>query len=256
MASTGVPKQRGVTLNRMTAPLFLVDAAALAADPVVVDGPEGRHAADVKRLRVGESVLLSDGCGALVDGTVAEVGRGRVTVSVQSRREVPAADPRFVVVQAIAKGGRDTDALEAMTEVGVDEVVGWAASRSIARWTDRTTDKWRATVREATKQSRRPWIPTVSGPASTNDVARRLQAAALAVVLHEAGPQPLTRLELLPASGDVVLVVGPEGGIAPDELDAFTASGALNCRLGDSVLRTSTAGVAALSVLSAANRWL
>jgi 16S rRNA (uracil1498-N3)-methyltransferase len=175
-------------------------------------------------------------------------------VAERSRREGPAPDLRFVVVQALAKGGRDTDAIEAMTEVGVDEVVGWTASRAIGRWTERTTDKWRATVREAAKQSRRSWVPVVSGPASTGDVAERLRSAAVAVVLHESATDPLAALDL-PASGDVVLVVGPEGGIAPDELEAFRAAGAAACRLGDTVLRTSTAGVAALSVLSAATRW-
>src|SRR4051812_36077691 len=169
----------------MTAALFLVETAALAGDRVVVDGAEGRHAADVKRLRVGEPVLVGDGAGMLVDGVVAEVGRGRMLVEVRERRQVEPPDPRFVVVQALAKGGRDTDAIEAMTEVGVDEVVGWQAARSVARWTDRTADKWRATVREAAKQSRRAWVPAVTGPTATRDVAAMLDAAALAVVLHE-----------------------------------------------------------------------
>jgi 16S rRNA (uracil1498-N3)-methyltransferase len=238
----------------MTAPLFLVDTGSFAGDCVVVDGPEGRHAADVRRLRAGEAVLLSDGRGSLAECVVVEVARGRMTVEVRSQRDVPPPDPRFVVIQAVAKGGRDTDAIEAMTEVGVDEVVGWAASRSVARWTDRTTDKWRATVREAVKQSRRAWLPEVSGPASTADVARRLARAAMAVVLHEDAADTLASVEL-PAAGDVVLVVGPEGGISPEELEAFTAPGVRTCRLGDAVLRTSTAGVAALSVLSAAGRW-
>ena len=238
----------------MTAPLFLVDTSALAGDSVVVDGPEGRHAADVKRLRPGEPVLLGDGAGLLVEAVVAEVGRGRLVADVETRRQLPAPDPRFVVVQAVAKGGRDTDAVEAMTEVGVDEVVGWQASRSVARWTDRTTDKWRATAREAAKQSRRAWVPVVSGPLSTGDAAALLGEAALAVVLHESATEPLTAVDL-PASGDVVVVVGPEGGIAPDELAAFTHVGAHVCRLGEGVLRTSTAGVAALSVLSAKRRW-
>jgi 16S rRNA (uracil1498-N3)-methyltransferase len=238
----------------VTAPLFLVDTASLAGDVVVVDGAEGRHAADVKRLRSGEAVLLGDGHGSLAESVVVEVARGRVTVEVRSRRDVPAPEPRFVVVQAVAKGGRDTDAIEAMTEVGVDEVIGWAASRSVARWTDRTADKWRATVREAAKQSRRAWLPDVSGPASTADVADRLRTAALGVVLHEDATDPLASLEL-PAAGDVVLVVGPEGGVAPEELEVFTAAGARVGRLGDTVLRTSTAGVAALSVLNTTTRW-
>jgi 16S rRNA (uracil1498-N3)-methyltransferase len=162
--------------------------------------------------------------------------------------------PRFVVVQALAKGGRDLDAVEAMTEVGVDGIVAWTAERSVARPTERTLAKWSATAREAAKQSRRPWVPTVCGPASTPDIAARLTTAALSVVLHEAATSPLTALDL-PADGEVVLVVGPEGGLADGEVTEFRRAGAQICRLGDAVLRTSTAGVAALSVLSAAVRW-
>ena len=238
----------------MTAPLFFVDTEALAAERIVVDGDEGRHAADVRRLRVGERVDIGDGCGHLARGDVVEVTRGRVVVGVKSREEVPAPSPRFVVVQALAKGGRDLDAVEAMTEVGADEIVAWAADRSVARPTDRTLAKWSATAREAAKQSRRPWMPGVSGPCSTADVTNRLADAALAVVLHEEATEPLATLPL-PAAGDVVLVVGPEGGLSDAEIDALGSTGAHIRKLGDTVLRTSTAGVAALSVLSAVARW-
>jgi 16S rRNA (uracil1498-N3)-methyltransferase len=238
----------------VTAPLFLAAADALAADRVVLDGPEGHHAADVRRLSVGEQVEVSDGAGNVVTGTVAEVRRGVVVVDVSSRRMVPAPSPRFVVVQAAAKGGRDTDAVEAMTEVGVDAVVGWPASRSVAKWSERTLARWEAAAREAAKQSHRAWLPSVSGPVQSRDVADLLGDAALGVVLHEEATQPLTGLSL-PVGGDVVVVVGPEGGIAPSELAMFAAAGASVCRLGDTVLRSSTAGVAALSLLSAATRW-
>jgi 16S rRNA (uracil1498-N3)-methyltransferase len=243
----------------VTAPLFLVSPDALASvgsgDVVVLDGDEGRHAADVRRLRAGESIDVSDGRGVLVHGEVAEVGRGRLTATVRSRVTVPRRDPLFVVVQALAKGGRDEDAIEAMTEVGVDEVIGWQSSRSVAKWTERTAAKWESTVRAATKQSRSPWVPVVHGPASTADVVKRLGDAALAVVLHESAERPLVSVDT-PGSGEVVLVVGPEGGVADDEVEAFRAAGAEVCRLGDTVLRSSTAGVAALSVLSAGSRWL
>lgn len=238
----------------MTAALFLVDRDPLLADRVILDGAEGRHAADVRRMRAGEPVDLSDGAGLLVHGVVADVARGRVVVDVRERVEVPAPDPRFVVVQALAKGGRDEDAVEAMTEVGVDEVLGWQAARSVARWTDRTLGRWTATAREASKQSHRPWLPQVSGPLSTGQVVERLRRAPAAVVLHEEATESLASLGL-PGTGDVVVVVGPEGGIAPEELEVFAAAGARICRLGGTVLRTSTAGVAALSVLSAATRW-
>ena len=238
----------------MTAPLFFVDAEALAGERVVVDGDEGRHAADVRRLRVGEFVDVGDGRGNLAHGKVAEVSRGHLTVDVESRKSVAIPSPRFVVVQALAKGGRDLDAVEAMTEVGVDEIVAWTAERSVARPTDRTLAKWSATAREAAKQSRRAWVPAVAGPAATSDIVGRLANAALAVVLHEGATEPLASLPL-PDAGDVVLVVGPEGGLSDAEIDALGSAGAHIRKLGDTVLRTSTAGVAAVSVLSAAARW-
>jgi 16S rRNA (uracil1498-N3)-methyltransferase len=242
----------------VTAPLFLASVEALASvgagDAVVLDGDEGRHAADVRRLRAGEPIDLSDGRGVVVRGEVADVNRGRVTVSVRERLVMPRRDPRFVVVQALAKGGRDEDAVEAMTEVGVDEVLGWQSSRAVAKWTDRTESRWRSTARAAAKQARSAWVPVVGGPLSTDEVARRLESAAQSVVLHEQASRPLSSISM-PASGDVMLVVGPEGGITEEELGAFQAAGAAQCRLGDTVLRSSTAGVAALSVLSAQTRW-
>ncbi|MBV9369649.1 MAG: 16S rRNA (uracil(1498)-N(3))-methyltransferase [Frankiales bacterium] len=219
---------------------------------MVIDGPEGRHASDVRRLRAGETVWVGDGVGAIIEGVVATVARGAVTVDVVRRREVAPPAPRFVVVQALAKGGRDEDAVEAMTEVGVDEVVAWSARRAVAKWTPRVQLRWEAVARSATKQARRPWLPVVSGPATTAQVADRLRRAALAVVLHESATTPMPTA---PATGEVVVVVGPEGGIDDEELSLFEAAGATTCRLGDNVLRASTAGVAALSVLSAATRW-
>jgi 16S rRNA (uracil1498-N3)-methyltransferase len=239
----------------MTAPVFFASVGNVdAGGQIVLDGPEGHHAADVRRLYAGEAIDLTDGSGVLLHGVVAEVRRGELAVTVTERVVVPAPAPSFTVVQALAKGGRDEDAVEAMTEVGVDHVVGWAASRSIAKWTDRTGPKWLSTALAAAKQSRRAWWPTVTGPESTADVAARCAAASVAVVLHEAATAPLTSVAV-PDIGEVVLVVGPEGGITDEELDALSGAGAAVVRLGSTVLRSSTAGVAALSVLSAASRW-
>jgi 16S rRNA (uracil1498-N3)-methyltransferase len=162
--------------------------------------------------------------------------------------------PRLVVAQALAKGGRDLDAVEAMTEVGVDEVVAWQAERSVARSTPRTLERWQATARAATKQSHRAWVPQIAGPAYVDDVATLLRGATLGIVLHEEATAPLSHVRL-PTDGDVVIVVGPEGGLSVGELTAFEGAGAGIHRLGDTVLRTSTAGVAALCVLSAMRRW-
>lgn len=238
----------------MTAPLFFVDASAWTADRIVVGGEEGRHAADVRRLRLGEVVDIGDGHGRLARGVVADVQRGRIVVAVEHRHEVAVPSPRFVVAQALAKGGRDLDAVAAMTEVGVDEVVAWQAERSVAKPSSRTIERWQATAVAATKQSHRAWVPTVVGPACVDDVATLLRGASLGIVLHEEANGPLS-LVRVPEDGDVVIVVGPEGGLSPVELTAFENAGARLYRLGDTVLRTSTAGVAALSVLSAMRRW-
>jgi 16S rRNA (uracil1498-N3)-methyltransferase len=239
-------------------PLFLVDALP-AGDTAVLDGPEGHHAATVARLRAGEGLLLGDGRGGTATAVVTAVGRGQLTVSVTSRGYADAPDPRLVVAQGIAKGERGELAVQAMTEVGADELLPWAAARSVVRWQGergaRAWQRWAATAREAAKQSRRPWLPVVGDCASTAVVAKRLGAAAAGYVLHEEATERLAAVPL-PEAGDIVLVVGPEGGIAPAELSAFAAAGALPVRLGDAVLRTSTAGVAALAVLSARlGRW-
>ncbi|MER7460210.1 16S rRNA (uracil(1498)-N(3))-methyltransferase [Micromonospora sp. NPDC126480] len=244
----------------MSAPLFLVESLP-TADEMVLDGPEGRHAATVQRLRVGERLLLADGRGGTAAAVVTAVGKATLDVEITSRGYADAPVPRLVVVQGIAKGDRGELAVQAMTEAGVDEIVPWAAERSIALWRGdrgvRAREKWVATAREAAKQARRPWLPVVAGSPdeSTARVARRLAGADAAFVLHEAAEERLTTVAL-PATGEIVLVVGPEGGISDRELDAFTEAGARPVRLGPSVLRTSTAGVAALAVLSTRlSRW-
>jgi 16S rRNA (uracil1498-N3)-methyltransferase len=244
----------------VTPPLFLLDALATfgAGDVVALGGDEGRHAAKVKRMTVGETVLVSDGCGSLATCEVASIRPDGLELRIVELAASPEPDPRLVVVQALPKGDRAELAVEIMTELGVDVIVPWSASRSIAQWSgprgDKSLVKWRRTAREATKQSRRPRVPEITDLASTAQVATRL-AGACALVLHEDAADPLVSTPLA-ASGDVVVVVGPEGGVSADELAAFAGAGARTVRLGAPVLRTSTAGAAALSVLShRVGRW-
>ena len=246
----------------MTAPVFLVDSLAevRAGGALTVDGPEGRHAVSVRRLRVGEAVVLTDGRGAGAEGTVTAVeGKDRLTVVVDDlRTETPAA-PRITVVQALPKGDRGELAVETMTETGVDVIVPWAAARCVTQWKGeraaKALGKWRTTAREAGKQSRRLTFPEVTDPLTTKQVAALLAGADFAAVLHEEGSTPLATAEL-PATGGIVLVVGPEGGVSPEELAAFAEAGAAPYRLGRSVLRTSTAGTAATALLlGRTGRW-
>jgi 16S rRNA (uracil1498-N3)-methyltransferase len=244
----------------MSAPLFLVDVLPGGAT-FTLAGAEGHHAADVHRLRVGERLILADGRGGTAAAEVLRVGRGSIDVALGDRAWVDAPDPRLVVVQGIAKGDRGELAVQAMTEIGVDEIVPWAASRSVVQWRGdrgvRAREKWVVTVREAAKQARRPWLPLIAGDpdCSTKKVAARLGDATAAFVLHEDATDRLTGARL-PEAGEIALVVGPEGGISDAELGVFVAAGAQPVRLGDSVLRTSTAGMAALAVLSARlKRW-
>lgn len=241
----------------MSRPVFLRED--LAGDVLLLDGPEGRHAAAVRRLRAGEQVEVVDGAGGRAVCTVRSAGRDSVELEVVHRAREPAPAPRLVLVQALAKGERGELAVELATEVGVDEIVPWSAERCVVRWDGARAAKglarWRATAREAAKQSRRAWLPAVGDVASTAQVAARVHDAACALVLHEAAPAPLAALDP-PARGDVVLVVGPEGGISDREVEALTAAGALAVRLGPTVLRTSTAGAVAAAVVSArAGRW-
>ncbi|MDN3020294.1 16S rRNA (uracil(1498)-N(3))-methyltransferase [Streptomyces sp. S.PB5] len=247
----------------MTAPVFVVGQLDGIGGQFVLDGPEGRHAVSVKRLAPGEDVILTDGAGHWADCVVlAAEGKDRLIVRVDSVAEEPQEQPRITVVQALPKGDRGELAVETMTETGVDAVVPWQAARCITQWKGdrglKALAKWRATAREAGKQSRRVRFPEVADLATTKQVAALLAEADFAAVLHsdfEHGSEPLATAEL-PDRGEIVLVVGPEGGVSKDELALFQEAGAKAYVLGRSVLRTSTAGTAAAAVLLArTGRW-
>ncbi len=240
-------------------PLFLVSPGDLAGQVITLSGPEGHHAAAVRRLRCGERADVGDGAGTLAECTVTSVGKDSVVLDVRAVHTVPSPQPRLVVAQALPKGDRGELAVELMTEVGVDCVIPWSADRSITRWQaergDRALARWRSTAREAAKQSRRPWLPEVTGLATTATLAKRVGAATLAIVLEADAPAKLHELPL-PESGDIIVIVGPEGGISPAERAALRDAGATEARLGPTVLRTSTAGAAAAAVLlSRTGRW-
>ena len=242
----------------MSLPVFLGPVTGVTAgETVVVEGDEARHAVVVRRIRVGEQVVLVDGAGTSVTCTVVDATKSSLSAEVESVAVAERPAPSVTVVQAIPKGDRAELAVEVLTEIGADRIVPWAASRCVGVWrgarAEKSLAKWRATAREAGKQSRRSWFPEVSELASTDEVAALVAQVDLAVVLHESATVPLSALSLEGVTS-ILVVVGPEGGITDDELAALGAGHVV--RMGQPVLRTSTAGVAAVAaLLSRTTRW-
>jgi 16S rRNA (uracil1498-N3)-methyltransferase len=241
-------------------PVFFAEHLPGAGSATTLDGPEGRHAATVRRLRAGEGLVLTDGCGELAVCEVLDAGRDRLRLKVLRRESEPAPVLRVTLVQALVKGPRGELAVELATEAGADEVLPWRADRCVARWDDgprgaKALSRWRQTAQEAAKQSRRRWFPEVAEPVDITVLGQRCSAAAGCLVLHESATDPLPTVTL-PAAGELVVVVGPEGGITDSELATLTAAGGRPVRLGRGVLRSSSAGAVALGAISAlSQRW-
>jgi 16S rRNA (uracil1498-N3)-methyltransferase len=243
--------------------LFYIDALPETGELAVVEGDEGFHAATVRRIRRGEQLVLGDGAGGLARCLVEQAGRDGLQARVLYRWHVPPGQPSVTVIQALPKAERSELAIELATEAGADALVAWQAARCVARWDGARADKglrrWRAVARAAAQQSRRAHIPSVDGVLSTAALTQRIGDAVASggtvLALHESATGQLTDLSLAQAKS-VILVVGPEGGIAPDELAAVTDAGAVAIRLGPTVLRTSTAAAVALGALGVLTpRW-
>lgn len=242
----------------VTRALFYVDTLPSVGEIAVVDGDEGFHAANVRRIRPGEELDLGDGNGTVAHCVVEDVAKGRLTARVLDRWTVPAPAPAVTVVQALPKSDRSELAIELATEAGADAFVAWQASRCVARWDGARAEKglrrWRAVARSAARQSRRAHIPDVTAVVSTAELAQRVRDdGATALVLHESATAKLTELPVAQADS-LVLIVGPEGGIADDELAALSDAGATPVRLGPTVLRTSSAAAVALGALGVLTR--
>ena len=247
----------------MTDAVFYVDTLPEAGELAVVDGDEGFHAANVRRIRVGEELDLGDGAGAMAHCVIEEVAKARLSARVLERWTVEPVRPTVTVVQAVPKSDRSELAIELATEAGADAFVAWQSARCVARWDGARADKglrrWRAVARAAARQSRRPHIPSVTGVVNTGELATDVRAVVSAgtavLVMHESGTEALTKLALGQIDS-LMLVVGPEGGIADDEIAALSEAGAKVVRLGPTVLRTSTAAAVALGALGAlTSRW-
>ena len=238
----------------MVEPLFRFNEPLVPGQEVQLTGPEGHHAAAVRRMRVGEVIALTDGHGLRARGVVSAVAPKQLTVAVHSvdTFELPAVT--FTLVQAVAKGDRDELAVQAATELGAGKVVPWQADRSISKWDgkeEKNRERWQQIADEAAKQALRPWFPPVTQVQTSKSLAKQIaESAGTFLVLDPTSVMSLNQVELSSA-GEVALIVGPEGGITEAELALFETAGAKRVHLGSGILRTSTAGVAAISVLAA-----
>ena len=233
----------------MSLPYFLTDDPAAG----VLTGAEAKHA-HVKRIAPGERIMLIDGQGSTALTRVTSVGAGRVDGVVEKLQFVPQPTPRVTVVQAVPKGERAELAVDLAVQAGADAIVPWISHRTIARWPAnkqaKQVEKWRAQALSSAKQARRAWVPEVRDPVTTNQLAELLRDAGLALVLHEDATDSIRDVEF---GDDVWLIVGPEGGIGEDELEAL---GARPVKLGPEVLRTASAAFAGLCAIGAlTSRW-
>ncbi|WP_277051288.1 16S rRNA (uracil(1498)-N(3))-methyltransferase [Ruania albidiflava] len=251
----------------MSLPVFLTAAGDLdglgPGDSYALTGPEARHAVGAMRIRPGEQVQVVDGAGVRLTGQVTAVdGGARLDLDVQSVERERAPGCRLVLVQALAKGGRDELAIEAGTEVGMDAVVPWQSARSVSRWRGpkaaRGVARWCQVVQAATKQSRRAYLPAVADLVDGEHVQTTVRSAVasggVVLVAHESATTPISQVQIAPEAPEVLVVVGPEGGLTDDEVRGLSDAGAQVVRLGPHVLRTSTAGPVALTLVAHALR--
>ncbi|MBO1901976.1 16S rRNA (uracil(1498)-N(3))-methyltransferase [Leucobacter weissii] len=251
-------------------------AASFRAGAILeVEGEEARHAVRVSRLRVGESIVVGNGAGALGHGEAVLATRDRFAVRVERVEHAPEPAGPIALVQALAKGDRDERAVEQATEFGIDRIIPWQAERSVSRWGGsgaaekraKGLAKWRRIAREASKQSLRARIPEVEAPLSLSELCQRADRARV-LVLHPGGGERLSahaerlaseRSGAQPSDAqpsEILIVVGPEGGFSQAELAALSGAGAVVLRLGDTVLRTSSAGPAGIAVINTVlGRW-
>jgi len=243
----------------MVEPLFRFDGELQLGATVLLDGPEGQHASAVRRMRVGEAIALTNGRGLKARGQVVAVQPKSLSVQVASVEQASEPALKFCLVQAIAKGDRDELAIQAATELGASTVIPWQAQRSISIWAnkaERNQARWQQIVDEASKQSLRATFANVLEVSDSKGMRDRIiNSEALWLILDPTSTESITQIEL-PASGEVFLVVGPEGGISESELSEFESAGAKRVHMGQGILRTSTAGLAAIAYLAArTGRW-
>ena len=231
-------------------PVFLVDFLPTSGD-IILDGDEARHAISVSRVKAGERLAFTDGKGARAEVEVIEVMKRSLTARIVIREEIKESETSLTVLQALTKGDRAREAVELLTEAGVNQILPWSAARSIGHWKDEdeSLDKWKTWAREATKQSRRSWIPSVEKLQSLDEAIQKFSQFDLVLLFHEGSREKLSTVLQGKLSKSVLIIIGPEGGVTEEESEKIVAAGATIVSMGRPIFRSAHAGAAALAAV-------
>jgi 16S rRNA (uracil1498-N3)-methyltransferase len=229
-------------------PLFIVDSIPNSGI-LEISGDEAKHAVTVLRINTGEQISITDGKGNRAQAQVKEVNRKSLLLEISKRSFEPAGQVQLVVAQALTKGDRARETIELLTEAGVDLIIPWNAQRSIGQWKDDAEEKWRGWAKEATKQSRRSWIPGIRPLLSSAELANEIATFNLCLLLHESADQKISLMIGDKNLTSILLIIGPEGGVSDDELELFKRAGANVTALGKPVFRSAHAGAVALAAV-------
>ncbi len=239
----------------MLTTFFVPEGTNFSANQIEVDGDEAHHGVNVLRLKKSEEVQISDGAGNWATGKVIELSKKSFTVEISTRGFDPAPKQRVIAVQAILKNDANKEAIDFLTQFGIDEIIPWQSQHSIGKIDNKSLSKWQSAARESSRQSRRTRIPVIANTLSTENLISKIKDFENVFVLHEAAKNRLSQIEIN-QEVDVILIVGPEGGLSEFEVNSFIAAGAKAVRLGESVLRAANAGAAATSVvMSRTGKW-
>ena len=226
---------------------FVDDLPATVGQIYTFDNEDALHAIRVLRTGVGEIFWLSDGKGRFSTVKAVEVAKKSMQCEVLESEFQEPLDIEYTVIQALPKGDRLKECAGLLTEAGADRIVFWSSARSIGK-ADKTLDKLDVTVREASKQARRFRIPEIVGPLTTAQVIDEIARTDIAVLFHESATSKLSAISA-PSAKRAMIIIGPEGGITDEELDAFTSSGARIALMGRPIFRSAHAGIAGLAAV-------
>ncbi len=229
-----------------------VDAPLSVGTSLALPETAANHLARVLRLREGDGCVLFNGDGHDYDARLTAISKRGVVADIVGARAIDNESPlRVILLQGIARGEKMDLILQKATELGVAAIVPVMAERTEVKLDAERTEKrvahWRSVIASACEQSGRARLPSLSAPASLADAARDVGTGATKLTLDPGGDVSLATVEI--ASGAVVVAIGPEGGWSPRDRDTLSAAGFTGLRLGPRILRTETAGLAAIAAL-------